>query len=362
MNKYESITVPLDDLFEMPYIFCQRDHQKRIEKGKADHLKKYKPEHAIGFVFGQYDEDTKIYHDDGSVLKVYEANKPFKMDGNTRSMMWESGEVIMDTLPDMVMGYITTFSGENRIQDSKEAYYRCDSTSATESTSDKIDAFLLRKYNNFYIKPKESGMKSSITLALGYASVIAHKGTGIKGFTQIQLNDNVIESVVKKFAAEIIFLHDNGVSNKKGRQFSLSENPSIFACLLLAAKRYMGTSLEGRFVEFLNKYQQGHMVTGEKLEDGVTKIVFELYSHNKFERTWSTLAGGDSGMERTMQWVLYCIEKFMIDEPFVNYADKNGRKAVENFSGQIDAPKRTENFDPQSVMNTEKKSLASLLG
>ena len=361
MNSYEPISVTLDDLFEMPFIFCQRDHKKRIEKGKADHLKKYTPEHSIGFVFGRYDEDTVIRDDDGNVLTEYKANLPFKIDGNTRSMMWETGEVTRDSLPDVVMGYITTFSGETRIQDSKEAYYRCDSTSATESTSDKIDAFLLRQFG-FIINTKESGIKNSIVTSLGYASVLAHKGTGIKGFTQYQLTDSKIESITKKFAPEIMFLHDNGVSNKKGRTFSLSENPSIFACLLLGAKRYMGTHLEGRFVEFLDNYQQGHMILNGDTRDGLSHLVFELYQHERFDRIWATVSGGDSGMERTMQFVMYCIEKYMVDEPFKVFVDKNGKKAVQNFCGQIDAPKSTENFDVQSVMNKGEKGLVSVLG
>ena len=116
---------PLQKFLSLPEVPCQRNTEARLAKAKK-HLKELRPEQCVVHL-------VRLTKDCEVAGKIYPQGMVFVIDGNTRSMYWDTCDP--DVLPQKLVAITYEYEDLDQI---KEAYDCFDSAEATEKNQQKI--------------------------------------------------------------------------------------------------------------------------------------------------------------------------------------------------------------------------------
>lgn len=257
--KIETVTMPFMSWVQIPDNPVQRDTIVHAKKAVKNHLR-----------------NDSITHLRVSAA-VCKNNGWFKLDGHTRTHLWETGFL---TKPDTV--YVDVYHVDT-INDVIELYKQFDNSNAAENAKDKISGF----FNSFNFKPqstliRSSGLTSAIKILIGAYS-----------------NQIDIYKEGKKFIEEIKIIDKYNLSN-------CVFTSGVLAAMLLVVKVY-GEDAMKFFVLVHNN--EGSKVG--KLKDSI-QAARDVYDQYRLQKKTS---GGDN-MKTLCQKTLSCFEHWRNDKLF----------------------------------------------
>lgn len=224
--------------------------------------------------------------------KVYPAGWTAIVDGNTRVYFWKNN--MSDYVPSHVN--VTIYKCAN-MEEVSELYHQFDSKTAVETNAQKVHGIFTGRHNFYPISHKfKSGQIQS---ALHFA---AHLVDPIK-FDNSSVKIENLELQVSLFIEEIKAL--DALINNDERW----KTPLVAGALV--ALKYYGTDNE-RLLECLALIESRVINTTSLHRDGVTHINFEWHTNLKFKEkttSWNSVWG----LNNTVNFVLYWIEKYMLD-------------------------------------------------
>ena len=299
-GNINSYWMPYGEFAELPEVFCQRNTEGRLAKAK-NHLAKLLPEHCVVFV-------AKLTEEDDVFGKKYPKGYRWRIDSNTRAMNWARGG--SDQIPKDVYVIEYSFSSVERI---RESYNTFDSPDATERNQEKLYGILSGMFR--YTPQSDKLSKGQILSGLNKACHFFYPET----WNQYNVKTSELPGQVGAFLEEIKKFDE--ICTK-----SANWDQALVCAALMALKRY-GTNND-KLIEALG-YINGREAGSRrgKQWDGVTQIIFEWETNTKFPDK-TTIWYRDSGMNRTVPYILYWIDKYMVDEL--------GEKAGRGWEGTAD--------------------------
>ena len=288
----DSYWMPYQDFAELPEVFCQRNTEARLSKARK-HLAVLLPEHCIVFV-------AKLTQDDELQGQRFRAGYRWRIDSNTRALNWSTAG--SDVIPKDLFVIELSFAEIDRIQFS---YNTFDSMDSVERNQEKLYGILQGPFKFTPDSPKI--IKGQILSALNKACCFMFPDQ----WNQLSPKPNELPGQVGAFIDEIRVL-DEVLTDAKAWDQAL-------VCTALMALRRWGEN--ERLIQGLTLINDGYMNTAltykgkkkAKIWDGITKINDEWINGLKFpDKTTNWFKEG--GMNNTVSFALYWLEKWMKDE------------------------------------------------
>jgi len=280
LKRYRQVTMPkiekmhIEDFFNLPPVFCQRQTEYRAPKTKKLLKNKFFPSHL----------DVAIFE--------YPNGKRVKGNGNTRDACWKefANEELHELIPEYVNATIYPVKDK---EVAKALYYTFDSDESVEKAPDKITGVyraLNLNLNNAKIA------KGNIGKSLQFASSGRDSNP-----TKRTRNFDWFE-IIKDFKDELIKF--DSINPKK----IFDANLTCTALMMLKRHGVNNTRLLEGLLQ-INNGIKGIQIPGEGT-DGATRILEEWSTHTLFEQK------GTDGISFPQQqdFLICCLEKWMNNE------------------------------------------------
>ena len=284
-NIIDSYWMDYDDFAELDEVFCQRNTEGRLSKAQK-HLSKLLPEHVVVYVARLTKADTVFG-------KKYKAGKLWRIDSNTRALNWKRGG--SDAIPEQVFVIEYSFDSIDRI---RESYNTFDSPDSVERNQEKMYGILSGMYN--FTPQSEKLIKGQILTGLNKASNFFYPET----WNQYTIRTSELPGQVGAFLEEIKALD-------KIIKVSANWDQALTCAALMALKKYGCYNQD--LIEGLTDLDQRACNTKGKNWDGITHIVWEWVNAKMFPDK-TTNWTNQNGLNRTVSYVCYWIDKYMSDE------------------------------------------------
>ena len=274
-----------EEFAELPEVFCQRNTEGRLSKAQK-HLSTLIPEHCVVFV-AKLIEAGEVYG------KKYPAGYRWRIDSNTRALNWARAG--SDAIPKDLFVIEYSFDTPDRI---RESYNTFDSPDSVERNQEKLYGILSGMYRYTPQSPKL--IKGQIISALNKASSFYYPET----WNQTNVKAPELPGQVGAFLEEIKALD-------KFLKDASSWDQALVCAALMALKKYgcNNDKLNGALQDINDKAAN----TRGKDWDGISHIVDEWKTGKIFcskETRWDK----ENGMNRTVSYCCYWIDKYMKDE------------------------------------------------
>ena len=284
-NIIDSYWMDYDDFAELDEVFCQRNTEGRLSKAQK-HLSKLLPEHVVVYVARLTKADTVFG-------KKYKAGKLWRIDSNTRALNWKKGG--SDAIPEKVFVIEYSFDSIDRI---RESYNTFDSPDSVERNQEKMYGILSGMYN--FTPQSEKLIKGQILTGLNKASNFFYPET----WNQYNIRASELPGQVGAFLEEIKALD-------KIIKVSANWDQALTCAALMALKKY--GCYNQKLIDGLIDIDQRACNTKGKKWDGITHIVWEWVNAKMFPDK-TTNWTNQNGLNRTVSYVCYWIDKYMSDE------------------------------------------------
>ena len=284
-NIIDSYWMDYDDFAELDEVFCQRNTEGRLSKAQK-HLSKLLPEHVVVYVARLTKADTVFG-------KKYKAGKLWRIDSNTRALNWKRGG--SDAIPEQVFVIEYSFDSIDRI---RESYNTFDSPDSVERNQEKMYGILSGMYN--FTPQSEKLIKGQILTGLNKASNFFYPET----WNQFTIRASELPGQVGAFLEEIKALD-------KIIKVSANWDQALTCAALMALKKY--GCYNQKLIDGLTDIDQRACNTKGKKWDGITHIVWEWVNAKMFPDK-TTNWTNQNGLNRTVSYVCYWIDKYMSDE------------------------------------------------
>ena len=284
-NIIDSYWMDYDDFAELDEVFCQRNTEGRLSKAQK-HLSKLLPEHVVVYVARLTKADTVFG-------KKYKAGKLWRIDSNTRALNWKRGG--SDAIPEQVFVIEYSFDSIDRI---RESYNTFDSPDSVERNQEKMYGILSGMYN--FTPQSEKLIKGQILTGLNKASNFFYPET----WNQYNIRASELPGQVGAFLEEIKALD-------KIIKVSANWDQALTCAALMALKKY--GCYNQKLIDGLTDIDQRACNTKGKKWDGITHIVWEWVNAKMFPDK-TTNWTNQNGLNRTVSYVCYWIDKYMSDE------------------------------------------------
>ena len=284
-NIIDSYWMDYDDFAELDEVFCQRNTEGRLSKAQK-HLSKLLPEHVVVYVARLTKADTVFG-------KKYKAGKLWRIDSNTRALNWKRGG--SDAIPEQVFVIEYSFDSIDRI---RESYNTFDSPDSVERNQEKMYGILSGMYN--FTPQSEKLIKGQILTGLNKASNFFYPET----WNQYNIRASELPGQVGAFLEEIKALD-------KIIKVSANWDQALTCAALMALKKY--GCYNQKLIDGLTDIDQRACNTKGKKWDGITHIVWE-WANAKMFPDKTTNWTNQNGLNRTVSYVCYWIDKYMSDE------------------------------------------------
>ena len=284
-NIIDSYWMDYDDFAELDEVFCQRNTEGRLSKAQK-HLSKLLPEHVVVYVARLTKADTVFG-------KKYKAGKLWRIDSNTRALNWKRGG--SDAIPEQVFVIEYSFDSIDRI---RESYNTFDSPDSVERNQEKMYGILSGMYN--FTPQSEKLIKGQILTGLNKASNFFYPET----WNQYNIRASELPGQVGAFLEEIKALD-------KIIKVSANWDQALTCAALMALKKY--GCYNQKLIDGLIDIDQRACNTKGKKWDGITHIVWEWVNAKMFPDK-TTNWTNQNGLNRTVSYVCYWIDKYMSDE------------------------------------------------
>ena len=284
-NIIDSYWMDYDDFAELDEVFCQRNTEGRLSKAQK-HLSKLLPEHVVVYVARLTKADTVFG-------KKYKAGKLWRIDSNTRALNWKKGG--SDAIPEKVFVIEYSFDSIDRI---RESYNTFDSPDSVERNQEKMYGILSGMYN--FTPQSEKLIKGQILTGLNKASNFFYPET----WNQFTIRASELPGQVGAFLEEIKALD-------KIIKVSANWDQALTCAALMALKKY--GCYNQKLIDGLIDIDQRACNTKGKKWDGITHIVWEWVNAKMFPDK-TTNWTNQNGLNRTVSYVCYWIDKYMSDE------------------------------------------------
>ena len=284
-NIIDSYWMDYDDFAELDEVFCQRNTEGRLSKAQK-HLSKLLPEHVVVYVARLTKADTVFG-------KKYKAGKLWRIDSNTRALNWKKGG--SDAIPEKVFVIEYSFDSIDRI---RESYNTFDSPDSVERNQEKMYGILSGMYN--FTPQSEKLIKGQILTGLNKASNFFYPET----WNQYTIRTSELPGQVGAFLEEIKALD-------KIIKVSANWDQALTCAALMALKKY--GCYNQKLIDGLIDIDQRACNTKGKKWDGITHIVWEWVNAKMFPDK-TTNWTNQNGLNRTVSYVCYWIDKYMSDE------------------------------------------------
>ena len=284
-NIIDSYWMDYDDFAELDEVFCQRNTEGRLSKAQK-HLSKLLPEHVVVYVARLTKADTVFG-------KKYKAGKLWRIDSNTRALNWKKGG--SDAIPEKVFVIEYSFDSIDRI---RESYNTFDSPDSVERNQEKMYGILSGMYN--FTPQSEKLIKGQILTGLNKASNFFYPET----WNQYTIRTSELPGQVGAFLEEIKAL-DSII------KVSANWDQALTCAALMALKKY--GCYNQKLIDGLTDIDQRACNTKGKKWDGITHIVWEWVNAKMFPDK-TTNWTNQNGLNRTVSFVCYWIDKYMSDE------------------------------------------------
>ena len=284
-NIIDSYWMDYDDFAELDEVFCQRNTEGRLSKAQK-HLSKLLPEHVVVYVARLTKADTVFG-------KKYKAGKLWRIDSNTRALNWKRGG--SDAIPEQVFVIEYSFDSIDRI---RESYNTFDSPDSVERNQEKMYGILSGMYN--FTPQSEKLIKGQILTGLNKASNFFYPET----WNQYNIRASELPGQVGAFLEEIKALD-------KIIKVSANWDQALTCAALMALKKY--GCYNQKLIDGLIDIDQRACNTKGKKWDGITHIVWEWVNAKMFPDK-TTNWTNQNGLNRTVSFVCYWIDKYMSDE------------------------------------------------
>lgn len=284
-NIIDSYWMDYDDFAELDEVFCQRNTEGRLSKAQK-HLSKLLPEHVVVYVARLTKADTVFG-------KKYKAGKLWRIDSNTRALNWKRGG--SDAIPEQVFVIEYSFDSIDRI---RESYNTFDSPDSVERNQEKMYGILSGMYN--FTPQSEKLIKGQILTGLNKASNFFYPET----WNQYNIRASELPGQVGAFLEEIKAL-DSII------KVSANWDQALTCAALMALKKY--GCYNQKLIDGLIDIDQRACNTKGKKWDGITHIVWEWVNAKMFPDK-TTNWTNQNGLNRTVSYVCYWIDKYMSDE------------------------------------------------
>ena len=284
-NIIDSYWMDYNDFAELDEVFCQRNTEGRLSKAQK-HLSKLLPEHVVVYVARLTKADTVFG-------KKYKAGKLWRIDSNTRALNWKRGG--SDAIPEKVFVIEYSFDSIDRI---RESYNTFDSPDSVERNQEKMYGILSGMYN--FTPQSEKLIKGQILTGLNKASNFFYPET----WNQYTIRTSELPGQVGAFLEEIKALD-------KIIKVSANWDQALTCAALMALKKY--GCYNQKLIDGLTDIDQRACNTKGKKWDGITHIVWEWVNAKMFPDK-TTNWTNQNGLNRTVSYVCYWIDKYMSDE------------------------------------------------
>ena len=284
-NIIDSYWMDYNDFAELDEVFCQRNTEGRLSKAQK-HLSKLLPEHVVVYVARLTKADTVFG-------KKYKAGKLWRIDSNTRALNWKKGG--SDAIPEKVFVIEYSFDSIDRI---RESYNTFDSPDSVERNQEKMYGILSGMYN--FTPQSEKLIKGQILTGLNKASNFFYPET----WNQYTIRTSELPGQVGAFLEEIKALD-------KIIKVSANWDQALTCAALMALKKY--GCYNQKLIDGLIDIDQRACNTKGKKWDGITHIVWEWVNAKMFPDK-TTNWTNQNGLNRTVSFVCYWIDKYMSDE------------------------------------------------
>ena len=284
-NIINSYWMDYDEFAQLDEVFCQRNTEGRLSKAKK-HLAKLMPEHVVVFL-------AKLTKADEVFGRKYKAGTVWRIDSNTRALNWSKGG--SDAIPEQVFVIEYSFDSIDRI---RESYNTFDSPDATERNQEKFYGIISGMYN--YTPQSEKLMKGQILSGLNKACHYFFP----EMWNQFTVKTPELPGQIGAFLEEIKAL-DSIIS------VSSNWDQALICTALMSLKKY-GCGDE-RLIDGLKEIDQRGCNTKGKDWDGITHIVWEWVNGKMFPDK-TTNWGHNSGLDRTVPYACYWVDKYMRNE------------------------------------------------
>ena len=284
-NIIDSYWMDYNDFAELDEVFCQRNTEGRLSKAQK-HLSKLLPEHVVVYVARLTKADTVFG-------KKYKAGKLWRIDSNTRALNWKKGG--SDAIPEKVFVIEYSFDSIDRI---RESYNTFDSPDSVERNQEKMYGILSGMYN--FTPQSEKLIKGQILTGLNKASNFFYPET----WNQFTIRASELPGQVGAFLEEIKAL-DSII------KVSANWDQALTCAALMALKKY--GCYNQKLIDGLTDLDQRACNTKGKNWDGITHIVWEWVNAKMFPDK-TTNWTNQNGLNRTVSYVCYWIDKYMSDE------------------------------------------------
>ena len=284
-NIIDSYWMDYNDFAELDEVFCQRNTEGRLSKAQK-HLSKLLPEHVVVYVARLTKADTVFG-------KKYKAGKLWRIDSNTRALNWKKGG--SDAIPEKVFVIEYSFDSIDRI---RESYNTFDSPDSVERNQEKMYGILSGMYN--FTPQSEKLIKGQILTGLNKASNFFYPET----WNQYTIRTSELPGQVGAFLEEIKALD-------KIIKVSANWDQALTCAALMALKKY--GCYNQKLIDGLIDIDQRACNTKGKKWDGITHIVWEWVNAKMFPDK-TTNWTNQNGLNRTVSYVCYWIDKYMSDE------------------------------------------------
>ena len=284
-NIIDSYWMDYNDFAELDEVFCQRNTEGRLSKAQK-HLSKLLPEHVVVYVARLTKADTVFG-------RKYKAGKLWRIDSNTRALNWKRGG--SDAIPEKVFVIEYSFDSIDRI---RESYNTFDSPDSVERNQEKMYGILSGMYN--FTPQSEKLIKGQILTGLNKASNFFYPET----WNQYTIRTSELPGQVGAFLEEIKALD-------KIIKVSANWDQALTCAALMALKKY--GCYNQKLIDGLTDLDQRACNTKGKNWDGITHIVWEWVNAKMFPDK-TTNWTNQNGLNRTVSYVCYWIDKYMSDE------------------------------------------------
>ena len=225
--------------------------------------------------------------------KKYKAGKLWRIDSNTRALNWKRGG--SDAIPEQVFVIEYSFDSIDRI---RESYNTFDSPDSVERNQEKMYGILSGMYN--FTPQSEKLIKGQILTGLNKASNFFYPET----WNQFTIRASELPGQVGAFLEEIKALD-------KIIKVSANWDQALTCAALMALKKY--GCYNQKLIDGLIDIDQRACNTKGKKWDGITHIVWEWVNGKMFPDK-TTNWTNQNGLNRTVSFVCYWIDKYMSDE------------------------------------------------
>jgi hypothetical protein len=274
-----------DDFAELPEVFCQRNTEGRLSKAQK-HLSTLIPEHCVVFV-AKLTEPGEVYG------KKYPAGFRWRIDSNTRALNWERAG--SDCIPKDVFVIEYAFEDPDRI---RQSYNTFDSPDSVERNQEKFYGIISGMYN--YQPTSTKLIKGQIISALNKACHFYFPDVWNQGTVKAAELPGQVGAFLEEIKALDCVMKD-----------ASSWDQALVCAGLMALKKY-GTRNQ-KLLDGLQDINDKAANTRGKDWDGISHIVDE-WKTSKIFASKETLWHKENGLNRTVSYCCYWIDKYMKDE------------------------------------------------